>query len=335
MNITYYHRYPGPGMYSMERIFNDIRGVLPSGIDFRVHIDRFLSRGFLPRLRNALAAIPRQSDVNHITGDVHYLACFLIKRKTLLTIHDCVGLERLHGLRKWVLFFFWYWLPVKRSALITVVSESTKRELLRYVKCNPDKVRVVHNCVSPAFKPSPRVFNVHRPVILQIGTGQNKNLLRLTEVLSDISCHLRIVGRLELEHIEALVRHRIEYSNLCGISDDDMVQQYRNCDMVVFISTYEGFGMPIVEANATGRPVITSNIFSMSEVAGAAACLVDPFDVASIRGGIMKVIEDAPYRDKLIENGYKNIKRFRPDIIAAHYIDIYKELWTCRDRKIG
>jgi glycosyltransferase involved in cell wall biosynthesis len=96
--------------------------------------------------------------------------------------------------------------------------------------------------------------------------------------------------------------------------------------MLVFASIYEGFGLPIVEAQATGRPVVTSTTCSMPEVAGSAACLVNPFDVASIREGIVKVIDDQAYRDELVRLGFENVKRFRADYISAQYGKIYKDL---------
>ena len=102
-------------------------------------------------------------------------------------------------------------------------------------------------------------------------------------------------------------------------------------DLLVFVSTYEGFGLPILEAQATGRPVITSNVLSMPEVAGDSACLVDPFDVSSIRKGILKVINDPAYREKLIKRGFENVKRFQPDKIAEQYADIYRGLFAPKD----
>ncbi len=96
--------------------------------------------------------------------------------------------------------------------------------------------------------------------------------------------------------------------------------------MLVFASTYEGFGLPIVEAQATGRPVVTSDTLSMPEVAGDAACLVDPFNVESIRNGILKVIQDTGYREQLVQNGLKNVERFKPESVAMQYLALYREL---------
>jgi glycosyltransferase involved in cell wall biosynthesis len=169
-------------------------------------------------------------------------------------------------------------------------------------------------------------FNAQEPRILQVGTAHNKNLERIAMALQGVRCRLEIVGRLLPEQIEILEGLHIQYSAQAGLSDAALCDNYKSCDMVVFASTYEGFGMPIGEANAIGRPVVTSNLCSMPEVAGGAACLVNPLDVQSIRAGILRVIHDAPYREDLVRRGYINAARFTPSAVAAKTSDLYYEL---------
>jgi glycosyltransferase involved in cell wall biosynthesis len=107
---------------------------------------------------------------------------------------------------------------------------------------------------------------------------------------------------------------------------DQMLEKYYQADLVAFVSLAEGFGLPIIEANAVGRPVLTSNISPMSEVAADAACLVSPRDVVDIHNGIRKIIADAEYRDKLVSNGRRNAARFRSDVVANEYLDIYRRI---------
>ncbi len=326
MEIRYYERHRSLGSYSIERVFRDVRDALPQGVNCAVACCKFESRGLWRRLYNCVEAIFKQGSINHITGDTHYLAYFLRKKGTILTIHDCSTLERLGGLRKVLFFFFWYWLPEKRVSLISAVSEATKVELLRYLKCSAEKIRVIHDPVSHMFKPVPKSFNRQKPIILQVGTSKNKNIPRVAKALQGIPCHLRVIGEMANQNSEVLRACGIEYSSRCNISSEELVDEYRRCDMVAFVSTYEGFGLPIIEANATGRPVVTSNVLSMPEVAGNAACLVDPFDVKSISAGIVRVIQDTEYRDRLVQNGLKNVERFKPESIAMQYVGLYREL---------
>jgi glycosyltransferase involved in cell wall biosynthesis len=101
------------------------------------------------------------------------------------------------------------------------------------------------------------------------------------------------------------------------------VSLYQDADIVSFPSTYEGFGMPILEAQAVGRVVVTSRVLSMPEVAGEGACFVDPFDPSSIRRGLEQVIGDGDYRQKLIQKGFKNVERFDAERIANQYREVY------------
>jgi len=209
---------------------------------------------------------------------------------------------------------------------VTVISEFTKKDLLRHINIHPNKIRVIYDPVSPVFQPVLKEFNQHRPVILQFNTGKHKNLERVAEALKSISCHLRIIGKLDNEQQLALQKSEIDYSVVSSITDEEVLDEYRCCDLLVLASTFEGFGLPIVEAQATGRPVVTSNLCSMPEVAGHAACLVDPYDVASIREGILKIINDHSYRAGLVQSGFENVKRFHPAHIAKEYLRIYQEI---------
>jgi len=264
--------------------------------------------------------------VNHVTGDVHYLTYLLDPRRTVLTILDCVTLERLHGVKRWIFWVFWYWLPEKRCAVITVISESTKQQLLRHLRCNPSKIRVIHCPVSDEFKPSPRPFHRECPRILQVGTKDNKNILRVAEALKGLSCCLVIIGRLSERQKRCLCQYKINYENHVGLSRDELLEQYRQADLLMFVSLYEGFGLPIVEANAVGRPVITSQLYSMPEVGGDAAIYVNPFDVCDIRAAVEMLMSDSRLVDKLISNGFCNVQRFDRSYIASQYAGIYGEV---------
>lgn len=327
IRVTHYQRKPYLGCYSLERLFSDIRAVMPADIDVKVQESSHISRGLWRRGYNMVEAAFRQGDVNHVTGDVHFLTYLLKRRITVLTIPDCVGLEGLSGLKQWFLWLLWYWLPMHRARAVTVISAATKRELLNYVNCDPDKIQVIHCCVSEDFSPDERPFNSCCPKVLQIGTGaHNKNVERVAAALAGINCRWVIVGHLSDAQVSVIERHGIDYENHADLSDEALLEQYRRADMLVFASTYEGFGLPIVEANAVGRPVVTSTLCSMPEVAGDAACLVDPFDVASIRAGILRIIEDADYRNRLVKAGFENVVRFRPAVIAEQYAQLYRRI---------
>ncbi|MEJ5207452.1 glycosyltransferase family 1 protein [Denitratimonas sp. CY0512] len=326
MNVTHYMRQPRSNVFSIERLYDDVREALPGDIHANVWICREPSSGLLPRLRDAWAARKVQADVNHVTGDTHYLTYFLNRQRTLLTVHDLVALDRSRGLKRFLLWLFWYWLPIKRSRLVVTISVKTKQSLLSAVRCDPGKVVVIHNPVSDEFRPLPKAFNVTHPRILQIGTKPNKNLERVAEALAGLPCTLVIVGKLTAQQEAVLAQHRVTIENHVGLSRGELLSQYEQADLLMFASLYEGFGLPIVEANAVGRPVITSSLSPMPEVAGDAALFVDPFDVQSIRQSVIALMRDAALRDRLVAAGFHNAKRFSSRRVAEHYASIYRSI---------
>lgn len=325
IRVTYFQR-RHQSANSIRRLFTDVRRSLPDDFDASVAVSRFESKGIFRRIYNIFEAAFRQGDVNHITGDVHFLAYFLRGDRTVLTILDLGTLHRLRGWRRALFLYLWFWLPIRRVAVVSVISEFTKQDLLRHIKIDAHKVRIVHCPVSADFTPTTREFSNAMPIVLLIGTRPNKNVERVVQALQGLPCRLRVIGELDDSQLRALRQCEVAYSSVSNISDDQVIEEYRQCDMLVFASIYEGFGLPIVEAQATGRPVVTSNTCSMPEVAGTAACLVNPFDVASIREGIVKVINDQSYREELVRRGFENVKRFRTDHISAQYGMIYMDL---------
>jgi glycosyltransferase involved in cell wall biosynthesis len=314
------------GNFSVEIIFDDVRARLANDIKAVTSYSTYESLGLFRRLYNCIEAVFRQQQVNHVTGDINYLGFFLQRKKTIHTILDCVFLDRSSGLKHTVLKLFWLTIPVRQSAYVTAISESTKKEILKYSNCDPDKIIVIPVAISEKFARSIKPFNKEKPVILQIGTAPNKNLPRLINALKGINCTLQIVGKHSSEYEQLLKDAGIDYIYQWGLTEEEMIDKYRQADIIAFASTYEGFGMPILEGQTVGRVVVTANMLSMPEVAGDAACLVDPFNEASIREGILKVIQEDTYREMLIARGFENVKRFRAENIARMYLDLYRKV---------
>ncbi len=300
------------------------------GLGVKLAVVPHRSKGVWPRIANIVWARRNQGSVNHITGDIHYVALMLSPGRTILTIHDCRSLERFSGIRRWLLRVLWYDLPIQRVAAVTVISEETKRQLLRSVRVPEGKIEVIPDAAAPVFQPSRYVFRSECPRILHIGTAENKNLLRLILALQGLPCHLKIVGHLNPSLRYELAHSGISYKAEENLDEAAMYCAYCECDLVSFVSTYEGFGMPIIEAQWVERPIVTSNCSSMPEVAGRGACFVDPFDVNSIRQGCERVINDAAYRENLVELGRRNRERFSLDDVARRYLSLYERLANAR-----
>jgi glycosyltransferase involved in cell wall biosynthesis len=328
VKVVHIQRRPVPTQFSVEGYFERVRDCLHTTNPIRHFEVPCFSRGILGRIRNCLSARKNQADVNHVTGDIHYVACLLPRRKTVLTVLDCQILTRLTGWRRALVKLLWYTLPIRCVSRITVISEETKRQLLKEVTFPADRVHVIPVSVSERFQPSPKAFDQRNPRILQVGTKANKNVVRLVHALQGIPCTLDIVGPIDESLAKLLQETGVRYQAYGRLSDEELVQRYHEADVISFVSTYEGFGMPIVEAQCVERVCVTSNCSSMPEVAGNGACLVDPLDVESIRAGFLKVIGDEEYRRGLIEAGRVNRLRFNAQKIAEDFLKVYQLVYN-------
>jgi glycosyltransferase involved in cell wall biosynthesis len=291
----------------------------------------YISSGIISVVRNAwFVASQRNKSALHVTGDVHYAGLLCPFTKTIVTIHDCVALQRGSGFKRLVLWVIWFWLPLRLASVITVISEQTKSEVLKTVAVPEEKIIVIPNFIDPTFAFRLRPFASERPRILHVGTTPNKNLARVVAALRDIPCVLVIIGQLSSELFADLEASGVSYENFVGISHTQLRDLYWEADIVSFPSTYEGFGMPILEGQAAGRPVLTSDVEPMRSVAGeGGALLVNPESVDSIRQGFLELMGDDLLRTRLVTAGKNNCRRFTLEAVAASYLAVYRQIGAC------
>ena len=274
-------------------------------------------------LKNIWSVKADPANIYHITGDVHYMA-LAYRKRAILTVHDVDSAFTRSYIKRTYVRLFWFWLPALFVKKITVISEFTKQQLTAIIPSFAHKITVVYNPVNPKIQPHIKDFNM-TPTILLLGTKSNKNLERSLQAIKDIPCKVVIVGELNAAQTRLLASLKISYTHKQHISFEAIVTCYKQADIVCFPSLYEGFGMPIIEAQATGRVVLSSNIGAMKEIAGKGAHLVDPYSVAAIREGILKIMKDPFYRERLIANGFTNAAKYSLDNTVSSYMRLYNE----------
>ena len=328
MKITYFHRNPSSG-YSIGKVSRTYISEIEKTEQVENVYMPCAKADPLSVLKNMWYAYKHRNKdgINHITGDVYYLALVLPHRTTVLTLHDVGYFDHRKGIKKLIFKYLWLHYPLRIVKNVICISEATRQKVMTYkLLCSLKKLIVIPNAVDNCFKQVNRDFNVSSPRILCIGTGYQKNLYRTIEALKGLNCHLRLVGVIDADLEEHLHHCQINFSNVHHLSDAEIVNEYIQCDLLSFVSWYEGFGMPVIEAQAVGRPVVTSNISPMKEISGGAAVLVDPYSVADIREGLLSIIQDHKLREDIVKKGLRNIKSYSSVFVAKEYIGLYRSI---------
>jgi len=324
MKVIYFHRNKNAG-FSINKVTQTIVREIEDKEEYFMPSagsgikDLFTNIKFIRKHR-------KKGLIHHITGDIHYGILGLIGYKSVLTIHDTVGIDflKMSKFKSIVYEWLWFRLPIKFASKVICISKVTKHYLKKYT--SREDIKVIHNAIDPTLQ-----FSIPKPIkdtanILFIGVKENKNLIRCFEALKGINCHVTVIGRLKQNQIKTLNDNFINYTSKYNLSDEELNAEYYNCDIVSFCSLFEGFGMPVLEGHQAGRPVLCSILPVLEEIAGDAAYYVDPYDVESIRKGYLRLIKDETYRQELVEKGKKNVLNYHPSVIKKQWEEVYKEL---------
>jgi glycosyltransferase involved in cell wall biosynthesis len=330
LRVVHVYRWPGRQAQSIERLFGAIGEALRGEVEI-VPFHLSSKWGNLADLRELRAL---DADLYHVTGDCHQLVWGLPPARTIVTVHDLRRYRQdLRGARRWLLGKLWFDGPLGRVAAVTAISEATREELLaHFPKLAGRPVEVIENCLPLGLDFAPKPFDGRQPTVLQVGTAPHKNLRRVAEALVGTPCRLLVVGPLSAEDASHLATLPIEVDARGRVDDAGLKAAYREADIVVFASEYEGFGLPILEAQAVGRPLVTSDRSPMREVAGEGALLVDPTSVPAIRAAIFRIVAEPELRAHLIAAGRANVARYTPAAVARRYLELYERVAAATGR---
>jgi glycosyltransferase involved in cell wall biosynthesis len=282
----------------------------------------------------------------------HYVLPLAVTSPSVVTIHDCIHLmfpQYLPNRRAYLYARAMMWTAARRADAILTVSEASKRDILRFFNVRPEKVVVVHNAIDERFWIPPAEDDVarvreryqleHGFVLYAGNIKPHKNLERVIDAFHEIrrgefeELKLIIIGD-EISKLPALRRavhrhHLHKHVRFLGyVSDETLAILYRLAALFVFPSLYEGFGLPPLEAMASGTPVVTSNVSSLPEVTGDAAVLVDPYDTSSIVEGMRSVLSDRSLADQLRRKGPVRAREFSWERSVSKTRDLYERVAT-------
>jgi glycosyltransferase involved in cell wall biosynthesis len=292
-----------------------------------------------------LATFAERLDVLHALA---FARPFVARCPVVLTIYDMSFAhmpERFPPLKRLYLRWMTRW-SARRAACVTVISQSTKDDVIRYCGMPPGRVRVIYCGVNEQLKPLSRVevdrFRATKGLpehfILYLGTLEpRKNVAHLVRAFAGLQRNgsgrprLIIAGAKGWGYAEVFAA--VEEGGLAGdvsfagyVPPEELSLWYNAADLFVYPSLYEGFGLPVAEAMACGTPAITSNVSSLPEVAGDAALTVAPGDVNALVQAMSAALHDTALRAAMRERGLAQAATFRWSETARHTAHVYEEL---------
>jgi glycosyltransferase involved in cell wall biosynthesis len=224
---------------------------------------------------------------------------------------------------------------------IIAISRKTKHDIETFFHVPPEKVELIYQPVAPVFfekqntSPILEKYNLPENFILSVGTLESrKNQLALLQALysKDIKVPVVFVGKQTASYMAEMNRFIAEneldsqVKFLSNIPESDLAALYQSAILSVYISVFEGFGLPVIESMASGCPVITSSVSVLPETAGDAAVLCNPAKVEEIAQKVAILLENENFRNEMIEKGAKRANLFHPENYAQKLISLYAEV---------
>lgn len=220
---------------------------------------------------------------------------------------------------------------------IIAISQQTKDDIVRFFDVKPEKIEVIYQSVSPVFFESTNTenlrskYNLAENFILSVGTLEpRKNQLSVLKALctEKIDIQTIFIGKptsyekkLQRFIAENKMEKQVQFLN--NVPESDLAGLFRLAKCSVYISHFEGFGLPVIESMAAGCPVITSNVSCLPETAGGAAVLCSPGDFGELGFQIKSLLENETLRNDLIQKGFERAKLFHPEYFSEKMISLY------------
>lgn len=316
----------------------------------------FWSKKIKPLWRSQLIVKQLQEDkIDLFHGLSHELPVGLAKAgiASVVTIHDLI-FERIPHLFKPIdrmIYRQKFRSACKHADAIIAISEQTKRDLIDLYQIPESRIHVIYQDCNPIFKQElpkenrlaiTESYGIHLPYILSVGTiEERKNQLRLVEAfisLKPTDFQLVIIGKKTpyADKIRNLIaEHNLSKQILLleNIPTEHLPALYQEAELFAYISIYEGFGIPILEALHSNTPVLSAKGSCLEEAGGPGGLYADPYDVVALSAQLKKLLSEPELRKSLVEEGKKHREKFSGEIITAQLNELYKLCLSRRQKK--
>lgn len=279
------------------------------------------------KLRRYLS-VKVKSKTTFIFHSTYYRICRNRKAVNILTVHDFTYEYFRHGISKWVHCISKRY-SIRKSDYVICISENTKKDLLKFIpQVDESKIRVIYNGVGKSFRMLDEELRYNdtdeKYLVFIGGRDKYKNFDIALETAKLVDMKLLIIGKRLSDKEIMLVNSYIgnNYSDLGFIDDEKLNQIYNKAFALIYPSSYEGFGIPVIEAQKAGCPVIAMNRSSIPEVIGNKDLLADTEDCCEFAEKV-RLLFDSEYRERTIKDGLVNSQRFCWDKTYEEYKKLY------------
>jgi glycosyltransferase involved in cell wall biosynthesis len=223
---------------------------------------------------------------------------------------------------------------------IIAISDQTKKDIVDYIKINPDKIEVIYQSIPNKYfedYKNPELlskYDIPEQYILAVGSiEQRKNQLSILKAIHSAKLEITVVfvgkptryAATLLKYItDNGMENQVKFLN--NIPGKELAGLYQQASLSIYLSRYEGFGLPIIESMASGCPVITSSVSCLPETAGGAALLCDPEDITNLADSIKQLFDNDTLRNELIQKGKERAKLFHAEIYSQNLISLYSKI---------
>ncbi len=270
----------------------------------------------------------------------------------IVTIHDLIfrRLPQLYSLSERIIYNNKFFYACKNADKIIAISNQTKKDIINYYSIPEDKIEVIYQGCNPLFYEKStekelmavkKKFLLPDNYLLTVGTiEKRKNVLNVIKALYNFKIKIPyvLIGR-KTKYFDEVVKYADEHNVLNQIiyldrvNNFDLRSIYQLGTIFIYPSVYEGFGIPILEAQNSGVPVITSEYGSTCEAAGTGGILINPHNAKNIGIAIKTILENHKIRKEIIEKGFSNAKKFKQEYVCKKLMTLYKNTYAKKCRK--